>query len=107
VKSAHFEGVNIMQGTVLRYERAQGYGFILADDESLPDLFVHFSFIQANAAKRFLRAGQRVEFDYAEDDKGRPQARNVRVVTDSAPTARAVLSIDAPFSIAPKTGAKS
>ncbi|MGA9972321.1 MAG: cold shock domain-containing protein [Candidatus Acidiferrales bacterium] len=76
-----------MQGTVKKYERSGAWGFILADDPNLPDCFVHHSFIQAERRKKFLNEGDRVEFDYAEDEQGRPQARNVRKLETPQPEA--------------------
>jgi CspA family cold shock protein len=64
-------------GTVKWFNADKGYGFI-AQDEG-PDLFVHFSAIQARGY-RSLDEGQRVEFDVAEGTRG-PQAANVRTVS--------------------------
>jgi cold shock CspA family protein len=66
-----------MLGTVLRYDRARSYGFILADDENLPDYFVVPKFILGNL--RFLMAGWRVDFTPAEVD-GKYQAHEVRII---------------------------
>jgi cold shock protein len=64
-------------GTVKWFNAEKGYGFI-AQDEG-PDLFVHFSAIQASGY-RTLDEGARVEFDVAEGTRG-PQAANVRTVS--------------------------
>jgi cold shock CspA family protein len=66
-----------MKGTVSNYTRFHGWGFIVPDDENAPNYFVHYSFIQANSAQKFLKVGQRVEFDPTEVD-GNPKAYNVR-----------------------------
>jgi cold shock CspA family protein len=66
-----------MIGVVASYDRRVGWGFIIPDDGDLPDFFVHYSFIQADKFQRFLRVGQKVEFDPTDVD-GKPQARNVR-----------------------------
>jgi cold shock CspA family protein len=66
-----------MFGTVNRYDRVRTFGFILSDDETLPDYFVIPKFIASEP--RFLMPGWRVEFDAVEVD-GRPQAHNVRVI---------------------------
>jgi len=71
-----------MQGTVAYYTRFGGYGFIIPDDPDAPDYFVHFRFIDANPAQRFLKAGQRVEFTPVEED-GRPQAHHVTKIGDA------------------------
>jgi CspA family cold shock protein len=62
-------------GTVKWFNADKGFGFI--SPESGPDVFVHFSAIQASGY-RSLDEGQTVEFDVVEGPKG-PQAANVRV----------------------------
>ena len=64
-------------GTVKWFNADKGYGFI-AQDEG-PDLFVHFSAIQASGY-RSLDEGQRVEFEVAQGTRG-PQAANVRALS--------------------------
>jgi cold shock CspA family protein len=76
-----------MFGTVSKYDRVKGYGFILPDDQSLPDFFTCAKLVDANRHHRFLIPGQRVEFDPV-DLETRPAAHNVRVV--SAPTGEKV-----------------
>lgn len=61
------------QGTVKWFNDAKGYGFIA--QEGGPDVFVHFSAIQAEGFKS-LKEGERVEFEITEGPKG-PQAANV------------------------------
>jgi cold shock CspA family protein len=68
-----------MFGTCTGYNRARGYGFILPDDETLPDYFCHARSIQAKNHYQFLVVGQRVEFTPSEVD-GKPQALAVRIV---------------------------
>lgn len=68
-----------MFGTVAKYDRMKGYGFILPDDASLPDFFVCPKLIDANRHFRFLIPGQRVEFDPV-DVSTKPAAHNVRVL---------------------------
>jgi cold shock protein len=63
-------------GVVKFFNAEKGYGFI--SQESGPDVFVHFSNIQAKGY-RTLEAGQTVEFDIAAGRKG-DEAQNVRVV---------------------------
>ncbi|GAB4372334.1 MAG: cold shock domain-containing protein [Deltaproteobacteria bacterium] len=55
------------------FNDAKGYGFIA--QEGGPDVFVHFSAIQAEGFKS-LKEGERVEFEITEGPKG-PQAANV------------------------------
>ncbi|WP_066964483.1 cold shock domain-containing protein CspD [Microbulbifer sp. Q7] len=80
-------------GTVKWFNNAKGYGFILAD-EGGEDLFAHYSAIQMEGY-RTLKAGQQVNFDIIQGDKGY-HAANISVpsadnVADSvkAPTAAA------------------
>ena len=63
-------------GTVKWFNEAKGFGFI--EQESGPDVFVHFSNIEGDGFKT-LSEGQRVEFTVAEGEKG-PQAEGVKAV---------------------------
>ncbi|MDG2375308.1 MAG: cold-shock protein [Woeseiaceae bacterium] len=63
-------------GTVKWFNEAKGFGFI--EQESGPDVFVHFSNIEGDGFKT-LGEGQRVEFTVAQGDKG-PQAEGVKAV---------------------------
>jgi CspA family cold shock protein len=69
------EEVQVTQGTVKWFNDAKGYGFITPSDGS-PDVFVHFSDIQAEGFKS-LSEGQKVEFEITSGPKG-PRATNVR-----------------------------
>ena len=62
-------------GTVKWFNNAKGYGFILPEGGG-DDLFVHYSSIQMDGYKT-LKAGQPVEYDTHEGDKG-CHATNVR-----------------------------
>ncbi len=62
-------------GTVKWFNASKGFGFIAADDKSMPDLFVHYSEIAGNGYKE-LKEGQRVQFEPAKGPKGY-QARGV------------------------------
>jgi CspA family cold shock protein len=64
-------------GTVKWFNAEKGYGFISVDGGG-PDVFVHFSAIQANGYRE-LREDQRVEFDITRGSRG-PQAEAVRPV---------------------------
>jgi len=68
-----------MMDTVINYSRRVGWGFIRPDDPDLPDIFVHWSWIQAEKFQQWLRVGQRVEFDPVDIDI-KPQAKNVRKI---------------------------
>jgi CspA family cold shock protein len=59
--------------TVKWFNEAKGFGFIAR--EGGPDVFVHFSAIQANGFKSLVE-GDRVEFEVVEGQKG-PQAADV------------------------------
>ena len=61
------------QGTVKWFNDSKGFGFI--EQEDGPDVFVHFSSIQAEGFKS-LAEGDKVSFDITEGQKG-PQAANV------------------------------
>ncbi|MCK5002083.1 cold-shock protein [Pseudomonadota bacterium] len=60
-------------GTVKFFNDSKGFGFI--EQESGPDVFVHFSAIQSEGFKT-LTEGQKVEFTVTQGQKG-PQAENV------------------------------
>jgi CspA family cold shock protein len=63
-------------GTVKWFSNNKGYGFIEREDG--PDVFVHFSAINADGY-RSLEEGQRVEFTIEQGPKG-PQAANVTLL---------------------------
>ena len=69
-----------MLGTVIKYDRFACVGWIVADDESLPDFFVIPKFMDADRHHRFLMAGWRVEFTPFDID-GKPQAHNVKILS--------------------------
>ena len=61
------------KGTVKWFNESKGYGFI--QQESGPDVFVHFSAITGNGFKTLVE-GQQVEFTITQGQKG-PQAANL------------------------------
>ena len=61
------------KGEIKWFNNAKGYGFVGHD--SGPDVFVHYSSIQADGYKS-LNAGDKVEFDIIQGEKG-PQADQV------------------------------
>jgi cold shock protein len=62
-------------GTVKWFNSEKGWGFI--EREDAPDVFVHYSAIQAEGFKTLMQ-GQQVEFSIEEGPKG-PQAANVMI----------------------------
>ena len=60
-------------GTVKWFNESKGFGFI--EQESGPDVFVHFSAISSSGFKT-LAEGQKVQFTVTQGQKG-PQAENV------------------------------
>ena len=64
-------------GTVKWFNGSKGYGFLAR--EGGPDVFVHFSAIQAEGFKNLVE-GQKVEFEVEQGPKG-PQASNVTLVS--------------------------
>ena len=65
-------------GTVKWFNAAKGYGFI--ERQGGPDVFVHFTAIQADGF-RSLQEGQQVEFSIENGPKGL-QAANVTIATN-------------------------
>lgn len=63
-------------GTVKWFNDAKGFGFI--SREGGPDVFVHFSGIEA-AGFKSLGEGDKVEFEVVQGQKG-PQAVNVKKI---------------------------
>jgi CspA family cold shock protein len=55
-------------GTVKRFNRIKGYGFIKPDDSDI-EVFVHFSQIQTAGYKE-LKEGQRVNYELEKGDRG-------------------------------------
>ena len=62
------------QGTIKKLIADKGFGFI--EQESGPDVFVHFSAITGEGFKT-LTEGQKVEFTVTQGQKG-PQAENIK-----------------------------
>lgn len=64
-------------GTVKWFSAEKGYGFITPTDG--PDVFVHYSAIQASGYRK-LEAGDQVEFEITEGPKGK-QASDVQAIS--------------------------
>ncbi|MEY1661915.1 cold-shock protein [Isoalcanivorax beigongshangi] len=67
-------------GKVKWFNNVKGYGFI-RPDEGGDDLFVHYSYIQMKGY-RSLKAGQPVEYEQQEANKGF-HATNLKLVGDA------------------------
>lgn len=63
------------KGIVKWFNNAKGFGFILCDENS-EDIFAHYSAIEMDGF-RTLKAGQPVEFDIQQGEKGL-HAANIR-----------------------------
>tara|TARA_R110002073_G_scaffold204128_1_gene363941 strand:+ start:708 stop:1040 length:333 start_codon:yes stop_codon:yes gene_type:complete len=68
-------------GTVKWFNNAKGYGFILPEDED-SDVFAHYSAIEMEGYKT-LKAGQRVDFELVDGDKGK-HAAHITLVKGAA-----------------------
>jgi CspA family cold shock protein len=66
-------------GTVKWFNPLKKFGFIIPDDQSEKDVFVHISAVEA-AGLRTLPDGCRIEFTLAPDKKGKLSATELRVV---------------------------
>jgi CspA family cold shock protein len=55
-------------GTVKRFNKIKGYGFITPDDSDT-EVFVHFSEVESAGYKE-LQVGQRVSYELSKGDKG-------------------------------------
>ncbi len=67
---------NTVTGTVKWFNEAKGFGFI--EQNSGPDVFVHYSAISGSGFKT-LTEGQKVQFTVTQGQKG-PQAENIVAV---------------------------
>jgi cold shock protein len=67
----------VATGVVKWFNGEKGFGFITQDGGG-PDVFVHFSAIQANGYRN-LNENDRVEYEVAQGPKG-PNAANVKVL---------------------------
>lgn len=65
-----------MQGTVKRFNKTKGFGFITCDDGR--DAFFHYSQLLMDGYKT-IEEGARVEFDLVEGNRGL-QAHNIKKI---------------------------
>jgi len=66
----------LAEGIVKWFNERKGFGFI--EQDSGPDVFVHYSSIHS-AGFKTLADGQRVGFDVEENERG-PVAKNVTIL---------------------------
>lgn len=92
-------------GRVKWFNNAKGYGFILPDN-SEGDLFAHYSSIQMEGY-RTLKAGQSVNFDIIDGDKGAHAINIVPEIEDGAEAASAEVSSTDKISIGQSSPASS
>jgi CspA family cold shock protein len=60
--------VSVQTGTVIRFNKIKGYGFITPDNGG-NEIFVHFSQIQSEGYKE-LTEGQRVSYELEKGERG-------------------------------------
>ncbi len=65
-----------LEGTVKWFNESKGFGFI--QQESGPDVFVHYSALTGDGFKT-LAEGQKVRFEIVQSDRG-PKASNVEKI---------------------------
>ena len=68
-----------LKGSVAWFNNAKGFGFLRQEDA--PDVFVHYSAIEAEGYKS-LKEGEPVAFEVAQGSTGRPQAVRVRRLSE-------------------------
>jgi cold shock protein len=68
----------VFYGEVIWFDPKLSYGFIKRENNE-PDLFVHFSDINAEGFKTLFK-GQKVSFSLGVNKHGRPKATNVLVL---------------------------
>jgi cold shock CspA family protein len=75
-----------MIGTVSFYNRLRGWGFVIPDDRSQSDAFIHVKNLPPD--HRYLNEGDRISYEPGAMCKGRPEARKIEIIEVAAvPTA--------------------
>jgi cold shock protein len=69
-----------VRGTCKWFNATKGYGFLVQEDKSAKDVFVHYSQLQGDGYKS-LKEGDVVEFNVIQGEKGL-QAQEVSVVKE-------------------------
>lgn len=81
-------------GTVKWFNNAKGFGFILPEDGE-SDIFAHYSAIEMEGYKT-LKAGQQVNYELVDGDKGR-HAANIRPEVSEESASMEDISIEEPL----------
>ena len=67
-----------LQGKVKWFNPVKGFGFIEREDQE-KDVFIHISEVKAAGIK--LQEGNKVQFELADDDRGKgPSAKNIKLL---------------------------
>lgn len=69
---------NKISGTIVAWIASKGYGFCRPDGGCDPDCFIHIKSV--SPARDSLEVGQRVLYNIASDNQGRPRARDVELI---------------------------
>jgi cold shock protein len=69
----------MQKGTVIRFNKIKGYGFIIADTDN-HEVFVHFSEVQTAGYKE-LKVGQRINYTLEHGERGK-FATQVQVIDE-------------------------
>ncbi|MCL4169537.1 UNVERIFIED_CONTAM: hypothetical protein GTU68_003850 [Idotea baltica] len=78
-------------GTVKWFNNAKGFGFILPEDGE-SDIFAHYSAIEMEGYKT-LKAGQQVNYELIDGDKGRHAASIRPVAIESASVEEPIIKL--------------
>jgi cold shock protein len=71
----------MFEAKVVWFNAAKGYGFLAPEDGS-KEIFVHHTSISMSGYRQ-LKEGQRVSFEVGDGPKGKQQAVNVQVISES------------------------
>jgi CspA family cold shock protein len=65
-------------GTVKRFNKIKGYGFITPDNDNVAEIFIHFSEVEMSGYKE-LKENQRISYLLMQGEKG-PYATQVKII---------------------------
>ncbi|WP_110930591.1 cold-shock protein [Paenibacillus bouchesdurhonensis] len=71
--------LSIKQGVVKMFDIGRGFGFLRVKGE--PDVYFHISNVSDATDTMYFMRGDRVSFEPSEDNRGRPCAKDVRLVS--------------------------